>query len=80
MRTNGLLRRTIVKQNQIVLVKMEEYIGFCVHRRSYLLWSPVIVSAYSFDTLRSAVVQKPVHTKAATSIVARVESGKNNPR
>ena len=25
-----------------MLVKIDEYVGFCVHRRSYLLGSPVI--------------------------------------
>ena len=25
-----------------MLVKIGKYIGFCVYRRSYLLWSPVI--------------------------------------
>ena len=29
------------KQDQILLVKIDEYVGFCVHRRSYLLGSPV---------------------------------------
>ena len=29
------------KWDQILLVKIHEYIGFCVHRRSYLLGSPV---------------------------------------
>ena len=28
--------------DQILLVKIGKYIGFCVYRRSYLLWSPVI--------------------------------------
>ena len=31
------------KQDQILLVKIYEYIGFCFHRRSCLLGSPVIV-------------------------------------
>ena len=30
------------KQDQILLVKIAKYIVFCVYRRSYLLWSPVI--------------------------------------
>ena len=30
-----------------MLLKKGKYIGFCVHRRSYLLWSPVIVSIYT---------------------------------
>ena len=29
--------------DQILLVKIATYIGFCVYRRSYLIWSPVIV-------------------------------------
>ena len=29
------------KWDQILLVRIHEYIGFCVHRRSYLLGSPV---------------------------------------
>ena len=31
------------KQDRILLVKIYEYIGFCVYRRSYLLGSRVIV-------------------------------------
>ena len=31
------------KQDQILLVKKAEYIGFCVYRRSYLIWSRVLV-------------------------------------
>ena len=27
-----------------MLVKIGKYIGFCVYRRSYLLWSPVIIA------------------------------------
>ena len=30
------------KQDQILLVKIDKYIGFCVYRRSYLLSPPVI--------------------------------------
>ena len=30
------------KKDQILLLKIDKYIGFCVHRRSYLLGSPVI--------------------------------------
>ena len=30
------------KQDQIMSVKIGKYIGGCVYRRSYLLWSPVI--------------------------------------
>ena len=30
-----------------MLVKIAKYIGFCVYRRSYLLWSPVIVGLAS---------------------------------
>jgi len=29
--------------DQILLVKIGKCIGFCVYRRSYLLWSPIIV-------------------------------------
>ena len=29
------------------MVKIDEYIGFCVHRRSYLLGSPVIIGGFS---------------------------------
>ena len=31
------------KQDQMLLVKIDKYIGFSVYCRSYLLWSPVIV-------------------------------------
>ena len=31
------------KWDQLLLVNIGEYIGFCVYRRSCLLWSPVIV-------------------------------------
>ena len=31
------------KQDQMLLVKIAKYIGFCLYRRSYFLWSPVIV-------------------------------------
>ena len=31
------------KLDPILLVKIGKYIGFCVYRRSYLLWSPVIM-------------------------------------
>ena len=27
----------------MLLVKMAKYVGFCVNRRSYLLWPPVVV-------------------------------------
>ena len=37
-----ILRGTIVNKDQILLVKIGKYIGFCVYRRSYLLWFPVI--------------------------------------
>ena len=30
------------KYDQKSLVKLSKYIGFCMYRRSYLLWSPVI--------------------------------------
>ena len=33
-----------------MLVKIDEYIGFCVHRRSYLLGSPVIDRYHYFLT------------------------------
>ena len=36
------------KQDQILLVKIHEYIGFCVHRRSCLLGSPVIVKEWKW--------------------------------
>ena len=32
----------------MLLVKVVKYIGFCVYRRSYLLWSPVIVAEACF--------------------------------
>ena len=32
-----------------MLVKIGKYTGFCVCRRSYLLWSPVIVSKACHD-------------------------------
>ena len=31
------------KWDQILSVEMVKYIGFCVYRRSYLLWFPIIV-------------------------------------
>ena len=37
-----LFRGTIVNRTKILLVKIGKYIGFCVYRRSYSLWSPVI--------------------------------------
>ena len=45
------------KQDQIFLVKIDEYIGFCVHRRSYLLGSSVIIlpSAFFFVVLLSSL-------------------------
>ena len=30
------------KYDQILCVKIGKYVDFCVYRRSYLLWSPVI--------------------------------------
>ena len=37
-----------------MLVKIGKYIGFCVYRRSYLLWSPVI------STVQQSVVQQHI--------------------
>ena len=55
----NLFRNTITeydsKQDQILLVKLDEYIGFCVHRRSYLLGSPVIINGFQLDQRRAAV-------------------------
>ena len=31
-----------------MLVKIGKYIGFCVYRRSYLLWSPVILPGRTY--------------------------------
>ena len=40
----SLLRMTIVSRTKILLlVKIGTYMGFCVYRRSCLLWSPVIL-------------------------------------
>ena len=36
----------------ILLVKVAKYIGFCVYRRSYLIWSPVIEAANLGQTCR----------------------------
>ena len=35
------------KQDQILLVKTGEHIDFCVYRRSYSLWPPVIYTWYT---------------------------------
>ena len=32
-----------------MIVKMAIYIGFCVYRRSYLIWFPVIFASPLFD-------------------------------
>ena len=37
------IRGTIVKEDQILLVKIGKCMGFCMYRRSYVLWSLVIV-------------------------------------
>ena len=37
------------KKDQLLLVKIAKYIGFCAYRRSYLLWSPVIVPSRVFQ-------------------------------
>ena len=37
-----LLRGTIVNRTKYCWKKIGKYIGFCVCRRSYLMWSPVI--------------------------------------
>ena len=42
-RQHELLRGGHSKQDQILLAKVARYIGFCVYRRSYLLWSTVII-------------------------------------
>ena len=42
------------KQDQISSVKIGKYIGFCVYRRSYLLWCPVmfiIDRRYAYGTV-----------------------------
>ena len=31
------------KKDKILLVKIAKYIGFCVYRRSYLIWPPVVL-------------------------------------
>ena len=33
-----------------MLVKIGKYIGFCVYRRSYLLWSPVIATPWDVSS------------------------------
>ena len=40
---NNIITGDHSKQDQISLVKVDECIGFRVYRRSYLLWSPVIL-------------------------------------
>ena len=37
------------EQDQILSVKMGEYVGFCVYHRSYLLWSPVALTRTSHN-------------------------------
>ena len=41
-------------------MKIDEYIGFCVHRRSYLLGSPVILETVILTTTGSAVSATPL--------------------
>ena len=36
------IRGTYSKEDQIVLVKIGKHKGYCVYRKSYLLWSPVV--------------------------------------
>ena len=36
------------KWDQILLVKIGKYIGFCVYRSSYLLWSLAYIFAYFY--------------------------------
>ena len=45
-----VLRGTIhSKHDQILLVEIGKHRGFCLHRRSYLIWSPVIVQSKHFE-------------------------------
>ena len=37
------------KYDQILFVKVGRYIGFCVYRRSYLLWTSVLVTVNGID-------------------------------
>ena len=40
-----------------MLVKIGKYIGFCLYRRSYLLWSPVIVECEINKEERDVLVE-----------------------
>ena len=45
------------KQDQILLVKIGKYIGFCLYRRSYLLWSPVIEATLDGKSTSSGIAE-----------------------
>ena len=61
----GLLRGTIVntpEQNQILLVKIGTYVGFCVYRRSHLLGSPEVLHTACLRRTSSQRAVSPLHT------------------
>ena len=51
------------KQDQILLVKIAKYVGFCVRRRSYLIWPPVIVK---YSSLKAELRMYPLETNRDT--------------
>ena len=52
-----------------MLVKIAKYTGFCVYRRPYLIWSPVIVNRTEEDT-------KGKHTKWDATNGQKVDGAK----
>ena len=48
------------KEDQILLAKIGKYIDFCVYRRSYLLWPPVLI-APNCDPSLSPVTGVPAY-------------------
>ena len=58
-------------QDQTLLVKIDKYVGFCVYRRSYLIWPPVIFFPRAREQLTTAVASVPSPARGPTSIIAR---------
>ena len=67
------------KQDQILLVKIDEYKGFCDHRRSCLLGTPVIVREFRWklangETVTTRLAMKRTERgpcRRATRVVGR---------
>ena len=59
------------KYNQISLVKIAIYVGFCVYRRPYLIWSPVIIVGFCVYR-RSYLIWSPVIAQTLGSRVCVV--------